>query len=199
MIEIRKNPTESQHLLPSLALLECFTLPPSSWQANRNASHSPETESQKIYDVSLVIGRFQPLHWGHIYLIHQALEISNSVIIGIGSSSTTDNDNPFSALQRHLLLDKSLGREGIRSRVNNIVHLTDHDDDNLWLQKTIERTGEIGAVVGNNPWVNGIFANAGYEAVEIPMYKRNIYKGGEIRRQLRHAGFFNPCCTWCPP
>ncbi|HUQ85357.1 MAG TPA: adenylyltransferase/cytidyltransferase family protein [Candidatus Limnocylindrales bacterium] len=187
-----RSETERVYAVPSMALLESFTLPPDSWSPTQEPSSVIEAGEQYKFKTALVIGRFQPLHWGHIYLIHKALEMSKSVVIGIGSSNTADEKNPFPALQRHLLLERTLNREGIRSRINNIVHLTDHDDDNQWLQRTVYRTGEVEAVVGNNQWVNGIFENAGFQTVEIPMYKRQIYKGEEIRRNLRSAGLLRP-------
>ena len=35
--------------------------------------------------VSLVIGRFQPIHLGHIQLIEQAASLSDKIILFIGS------------------------------------------------------------------------------------------------------------------
>ena len=51
----------------------------------------------KKYDVSLVVGRFQPIHIGHEAIINKALELSNKLIIFIGSSDKKNEiDNPFS-------------------------------------------------------------------------------------------------------
>lgn len=51
----------------------------------------------KKYDVSLVVGRFQPIHIGHEAIINKALELSNKLIIFIGSSDKKyEINNPFS-------------------------------------------------------------------------------------------------------
>ena len=44
----------------------------------------------KPYSTSIVLGRFQPLHVGHIKLIERALSLSDKVIIFIGYSGFTD-------------------------------------------------------------------------------------------------------------
>ena len=51
----------------------------------------------KMYDLGLVIGRFQMFHLGHKYIIDNALNLCNRVVIYIGSSQESGTEkNPFS-------------------------------------------------------------------------------------------------------
>lgn len=53
------------------------------------------------YDYVVYIGRFQPFHYGHVECIKKALEISNEVIVLVGSSFSARNvRNPFTYFER---------------------------------------------------------------------------------------------------
>jgi bifunctional NMN adenylyltransferase/nudix hydrolase len=55
----------------------------------------------KLYDFAVVIGRFQPIHNGHITLIDHALSLAENVIICLGSANAAPHsDNPFTPAQR---------------------------------------------------------------------------------------------------
>ena len=55
--------------------------------------------------IALIVGRFQPFHKGHLFLIKKALEKANKTIIGIGSSNIIDENNPID-LRREKKLSK---------------------------------------------------------------------------------------------
>lgn len=60
----------------------------------------------KHYDYTVFIGRFQPPHRGHLETIRKALEISDKLIVVLGSSNAAQNiKNPFTDAQRaHMIL-----------------------------------------------------------------------------------------------
>jgi len=61
------------------------------------------------YDYSVYIGRFQPPHIGHLKAIHDALKISERIIIIIGSANIAPNiKNPFTDGQRAQMLLNAL-------------------------------------------------------------------------------------------
>lgn len=58
-----------------------------------------------MFDYTILIGRFQPVHDGHVRLIRHALNTSNKLIIGIGSSNAGRSPrNPFSFQERVTLI-----------------------------------------------------------------------------------------------
>lgn len=169
----------------SLEMLERFTLPVNGHDPFLNGIIH---EQLRANGTALVIGRFQPLHYGHIYLMKQALTIADSIIIGIGSANVKNDDNPFSALQREQMLRRVIKREGMEGRVHSIVYIDDCLNDNDWLAHTVQKTGSVDVVVGNNEWVNGIFEKEGIPAIRVSLLNRGMYEGRRIRAKLREEG-----------
>lgn len=99
-----------------------------------------------------MVGRFQPLHPGHVYLIKQALKAAQKVIIGIGSANVRNFDNPFSAEERLVWIRQMIEKQKMAGRVERVVLLNDDQIDEKWLQETLRKTGEISVVLGNNSW-----------------------------------------------
>lgn len=84
--------------------------------------------------LGLVIGRFQPLHNGHIELIQTALTDCDKVLVLIGSSNkVTDFKNPLTLDQRVTLLSSVFG-----DNPNVLLRsLRDTDTDDEWVQNVI--------------------------------------------------------------
>jgi len=139
---------------------------------------------QKLHH-GLVVGRFQPLHYGHLYLFKQASNIASQITIVIGSANIRNQDNPYSAEERFIMLWKALKREGMLHHVADITISNDHEDDDIWLNEILLKTKGIDTVIGNNSWVNNTCQRRGIKAIEIPLLKRNIYEGRKVREELR--------------
>lgn len=137
------------------------------------------------YKIGFVLGRFQPFHRGHRYLIEKALEQCESVIVGIGSANVRDEKNPFSFEERKKQISEAIKKQEYASRITSIIPLDDNPSDNIWLAKLLKKAGKIDVVFGNNEWPNGIFEKAGFKVVRVPLYKRNIYEGTKIREKLK--------------
>jgi len=70
--------------------------------------------SDKKYDYAVFIGRFQPLHLGHEAIIRKAFEISDHVLIVVGSSTASRSlRNPFSFEERKAMIEDSLEGMGL--------------------------------------------------------------------------------------
>jgi len=137
------------------------------------------------YKIGLVLGRFQPFHRGHRYLIEKALEQCEGVIVGVGSANMSDERNPFSVDERKNTITEALEKQTYFSRIISVVPLDDDPNDDVWLAQLLKKTGEISVVFGNNEWPNGIFERAGIKVVRVPLYKRDIYEGTKIREKLK--------------
>lgn len=141
---------------------------------------------QRNYKVGLVIGRFQPFHLGHKFLIDESLKLCDYIILGIGSSNKSDDKNPYSADKRLKFLTKFIREEKIEDRVLKIVKLHDNPDDDVWFENLLMQTGKFDVTIGNNPWNNGIIERHGIPAVIIGFYKRKILEGIKIRRLMKN-------------
>lgn len=86
--------------------------------------------------LGLVIGRFQPLHKGHISLINQALLDNDKVLVLIGSSNKLrDFKNPFTADERVMFISGIYENEPDLS----IQTIKDFDTDDEWVQEVTAR------------------------------------------------------------
>ncbi len=139
------------------------------------------------YATGLLVGRFQPFHNGHLWLISHALRSVDTLVIGIGSTNVEDQDNPFSYEERKKMIATVIREEGLGDRVIKIVPLDDFYDDEKWFKNTIKLAGKFDVIIGNNEWVNGIFEKRGYPILRVGFYKRYLLEGEKIR-QLIHVG-----------
>ena len=65
---------------------------------------------QKKYDYLVFIGRFQPLHIGHLEVIDRARQLADKVIILVGSAfQPRTPKNPFTYGERHTMIQTVLG------------------------------------------------------------------------------------------
>lgn len=136
------------------------------------------------YKIGLVIGRFQPFHHGHKYLLEKALELCGKIYIGIGSSNKSDNKNPYSTDKREEFLKKFISEENLEDRVIKIIRLDDNPDDDVWFENLYKKTGPFDVTIGNNPWNNGIIERHGIPAISIGFHKREILEGEKIRNLM---------------
>jgi len=138
----------------------------------------------KKYKTGIVIGRFQPFHLGHKYVIEKALDLCDRLYLGIGSAQIFNAQNPYSAKKRKQFLELFLKEEGIKDRIINILTIDDFPDDDIWFQLLIKRIPNVEVIVGDNEWVNGIFERHGIPAMRIGYYKRHLLEGTKIRTLL---------------
>jgi len=137
----------------------------------------------KRSDIGVIIGRFQPFHLGHAWIIKESLKKFDKIIILIGSSNIADENNPWDLKKRLKMLEQFLESEKISDRVIKIGHIIDVPDDKEWLDMAISKIGENSfTIIGDNEWVNGIFEEAGYAVWRPGFFHRDKYEGSKIRK-----------------
>ena len=137
------------------------------------------------YKVGLLIGRFQPLHKGHLHLMRKSFQYVDEMKIGIGSVGIIDKDNFLSYEIRKKILRLAIEKEGWKEKIKKIVPLKDFNNDKLWLDHTLENVDKFDVVIGNNEWTNGLFERAGYKVLRLGFYKRYLYEGVKIRNLIK--------------
>ena len=80
------------------------------------------------YDLSVVIGRFQPLHNAHVELINQAKNLSNKVLILVGSSDLPRSyENPFTFQHRKdMILGSVKHSNNLKDMIQGSVKHSNH-------------------------------------------------------------------------
>lgn len=128
-------------------------------------------------DHALFVGRFQPLHRGHVRLILHILKHSSKFTIVIGSAQEKDTvHNPFS-----LSVRKRMIRECIRGNVQ-IVGVNDTKSNEVWLRNVL-RAAKGATVVYHGPGKHyGLFRTTPLRVVKVKRW-RGI-SGTMIRKKL---------------
>lgn len=140
------------------------------------------------YKLGLVIGRFQPFHNGHRYLILEALESIDKLVINIGSANIVNESNPFTLEQRKNMIEEFIKQEKIEDRILKIVPTDDIPDNDEWAVNTLRDCGKVDVIVSNNDsGVNVFFERMGQEIFRIPYYKRYLLEGTKIRKLMKEG------------
>ena len=140
------------------------------------------------YKVGFLVGRFQPFHKGHLYLVKQALKHVNLLIIVVGSANISDEKNPFNFEERKKFIKASLIKYKLLNKIQKIVSVDDYpDNDDIWVEELKKKTGHFNVVFGNNEWVNGILEAREVKVIRFPFYKRHIYEGKKIREEMKNS------------
>jgi nicotinamide-nucleotide adenylyltransferase len=132
---------------------------------------------------ALFIGRFQPFHLGHLFLLQQLKEHYQELIIGIGSSQYHDTyDNPFSEQERCQMITQSLEEADIKDY--RIVSIPDIHDPPHWVDHVCSIVSDFDVVITNNPITKKLFSQKGYTVEGTRYFNRKEYSGKEIRRRI---------------
>jgi len=140
------------------------------------------------YKSALIIGRFQPFHKGHVYLLEESFKLAEKVIIGIGSVNVDDENNPYSQIDVEKMINNVLSDHQWKDRVIQIIGIPDFHDDSKWLGYINKNCLPFDVVISNNDWVTNIFKKINKPIIEIPLYRRELYEGWRIRKLMREGG-----------
>jgi len=131
----------------------------------------------------LFIGRFQPLHKGHLQIIQYASKKYDEVIIGVGSSQYNNTKhNPFSSNERKMMIENSLKNIDVSNY--SIVFIPDIHDYPKWVPYITTIIPDFDVVLSNSPLTTRLFSEKGYTVEETPIYDRSKYSGKEIRKRM---------------
>lgn len=140
---------------------------------------------QKKYKVGIVIGRFQPFHNGHKYLIEEALKICDRIFIMVAAANLKDTHNPYSAAKRVAIVKKFIEEEGLQDKVIKVFSHDNNPDDTVWLKRWLKKTGKVDVYIGANEWIERIFKDANMTTVRVGYHKRRVLEGKKIRNLIK--------------
>ncbi|MGA1822698.1 MAG: nicotinamide-nucleotide adenylyltransferase [Thermoplasmatota archaeon] len=138
----------------------------------------------------LFIGRFQPLHKGHLSIIEHALLEVDELVIGIGSAEKSYlPDDPFTAGERIDMILAVVREEGWEGKVIP-VSIRDINRYSIWVEHVVSLCPRFDLVYSNNPLTRTLFRKAGYEVRDTPIIDRSKLSGRQIRKRMSEGGYW---------
>ncbi len=109
----------------------------------------------------LILGRFQPLHNGHMKVIKDSYAEDKDVVIAIGSAGrSNEKNNPFSGEERKEMIENVLAANDIEARV---ILIPNTDSDTHYAEHVVKHIGrKPDKVITENQWTIDLFTAAGY-------------------------------------
>ena len=129
--------------------------------------------------MQIVLGRFQPFHKGHAYLVEAALE-KGPTVIAIGSSQAESSmDNPWSADEREDMI-----RTWLAGRDADIVKIPDRNDPPNWVEHATKYHGE-GTLVTSDESTSSLYEAANFPVDWVDLNNRESFEGWRVRATLK--------------
>lgn len=110
----------------------------------------------KPYDLAVVIGRFQPIHLGHMCLFEGAIKQSDNVLAILGSSFQPRTiKNPFTFEERSFMVKAAVDTTFKEASRPCVVHTVGvHDflyEETKWIRKVQEAISDTLVKIGKDP------------------------------------------------
>ena len=139
----------------------------------------------------LFVGRFQPIHKGHVKAMSDILKQVDELAIVIGSAQYSHRaDDPFTAGERITMIRKALESEDIPLTRCWIIPVPDIHIHMIWIAEVVGYTPKFNIVYTNEPLTRRLFLEADFKVKSVPFHKRKIYSATEIReRMLNNKGW----------
>ena len=136
-------------------------------------------------DIAFFIGRFQPLHHGHIYIINYILKRYSKLKIGIGSSQLSYQKNdPFTGEERVAFIRAAMETRNIEDSRFAIYKIPDIFNAQKWVEHVISIAGHFDIIYSNSDWVRELFINKGYRVgKKLGIFKKK-FNGSNIRNLI---------------
>ncbi len=128
---------------------------------------------------ALVVGRFQPVHLGHVHLIKQAREHAGSVVVVIGSSDAKPSlRNPFTFEERAEMLRAAFGDD------LEIIGVPDIHNPPRYPAHCMELVGPVTEVFGNDDRTMDLFEDDGHRVFRPGLEHRTEWEAATVRAWL---------------
>ena len=110
----------------------------------------------------LFIGRFQPLHKGHLSAIKDILKIEGNILIGIGSTEESYlPDNPFTCSERIQMIEAALQEEKVSPVKYRIIPVRNINNYGLWVKHVQNTVPPFDKVYCSSKIVKRLFEDSG--------------------------------------
>ena len=134
----------------------------------------------------LILGRFQPFHYGHLNLIKNIVEIGVEPLICIGSAQYSHtSENPFSIDERKEMVKAAMKDIDCKYQLFGIPDINNYD---LYVSHLKKFVPKFDCIYSGNPLVQRLFKNAGYQVNKLDLINRGVWEGSAIRQEMKEGG-----------
>ncbi len=143
---------------------------------------------------ALYLGRFQPIHNGHVWAIRHALKTCDELVIAVGSAQKSHElHDPFTTGERLQMIRLALKEAKIDSDRVSVIPIPDTwESHSLWVSRVKSYCDSFDTVFSNQPLVARLFKEAGFKVEKFPLYKRNMLSGTQLRKRMIEGGSWEP-------
>lgn len=131
----------------------------------------------------LLIGRFQPFHFGHLEAFRFALSKVDKLWIGIGSSNKPiAKNNPFTADERKEMILSSID-ESISNQIQ-IFYIPDFENHSKWIENINSLVPDFDVIFTNDELTQSLYSKRGKTTIPVPFKDREVLSGTNIRNKI---------------
>ncbi len=138
---------------------------------------------------AIYVGRFQPVHMGHVRVIEWILERFDEVVVVVGSAQDSFSvRNPFTASERIEMLELTFRWMSVPRERYRIVAAPDIEMNYVWVRYLEMMVPRFDVAVARNPLVVELFKTYGVPVVVPPAFEREKYVATRIRELMIRGG-----------
>tara|TARA_B100001113_G_scaffold322107_1_gene292379 strand:- start:180 stop:728 length:549 start_codon:yes stop_codon:yes gene_type:complete len=131
----------------------------------------------------IVLGRFQPFHKGHEFLVNSAFDLAgdSEVIIAIGSASKGwEPNNPWTLEERTEMVNAWLAEQ---NKSATIVGINDINDPPNWVKHATDYHGD-GVLVTSDEATKKLYQESDFLVEFVDLSNRANFEGWRVRQTL---------------
>jgi nicotinamide-nucleotide adenylyltransferase len=132
----------------------------------------------------LLVGRFQPFHKGHLFLIRQVFQDCDELIVVIGSAQFNYTyTDPFTAGERIMMIHASLIESGIDLKKCYIIPVVNDENNARWFCHLKSMVPHFDILCSGNEFVTSL-VSGNIKVVKPRFSKKREYNGTNIRKLM---------------
>ena len=134
--------------------------------------------------IGILVGRFQPLHKGHIEAIEFAENNSDKLYIIVGSAEKSNQKrNPFTFKERKKMIELAMIDRKLHESIT-IVPINDANNNTEWILSIKNVIGAYNIIFTNDEVTEKLFNKDETKVINVPLLDRNALSATEVRRRL---------------
>ncbi|MHA1584517.1 MAG: adenylyltransferase/cytidyltransferase family protein [Promethearchaeota archaeon] len=163
-----------------------FNQHPQTFQRFLSSNKEVETNKEQFNKIAAIVGRFQPLHNGHLMVILEMLKHHSKIKIGIGSAQYYDMiNNPFTYNERREMILRVLKQHKISIDRIQIYPINDLHNMEKWSNEVIRVLGDFDIFYSNSEWTRRLMQNKGKQIAPLLKFEFEKYNASHVRELIR--------------